>query len=169
MTYFSKPYYCSPLHPGLLVDNQDVFECKSRPGSTARSLRTYIMYLSSCSVADPDPLDPYDFGPPGSASVSISQKIPYVSGSGSFHHQAKIVRKTLILTVLWLLSLKNDVNGPSKSYKQKNVEKIFLLTSWRSLTKIAGSISQRVWIRGSISNPSFHGSATNEQLYKCKY
>ncbi len=27
----------------------------------------------------------------------------YGSGSGSFHHQAKIVRKTLISTVLWLL------------------------------------------------------------------
>ncbi len=38
------------------------------------------------------------------------------SGSGSIHHQAKIVRKTLISTVLWLLhdflSLKNDVNVP---------------------------------------------------------
>jgi hypothetical protein len=39
------------------------------------------------SVADPDPSDPYVFGPPG-------------SGSGSFYHQAKIVRKTLIPTVL---------------------------------------------------------------------
>ncbi len=38
--------------------------------------------------------------------------------------QAKIVRKTLIPTVLWLifdfLSLKNDVNVHSKSNKQKN-------------------------------------------------
>ena len=37
------------------------------------------------SVADPDPSDPYIFGPPG---------------SGSFYHQSKIVRKTLIPTVL---------------------------------------------------------------------
>jgi hypothetical protein len=40
-------------------------------------------------------------------------------GSGSFHHQAKIVRKTLIPTVLRLhydfLYLKNYVNVPSKS------------------------------------------------------
>jgi hypothetical protein len=41
------------------------------------------------SVADPDV-----FGPPGSGS--ISQRY----GSGSFYHQAKIVRKTLIPTVL---------------------------------------------------------------------
>jgi hypothetical protein len=38
-------------------------------------------------------------------------------GSGSFHHQAKILRKTLISIVLRLLSdilsLKNDVNVPS--------------------------------------------------------
>ncbi len=67
------------------------------------------------------------FGPPGSES-----------GSESFCHHAKIVRKTLIPTVSRLLfdflSLKNDVNVPSKSNKQKN-----FLMSWRSLTKIAGS------------------------------
>jgi hypothetical protein len=50
------------------------------------------------SVSAADPLDPYVFGPPGSASGSIS-KI-YESGSGS---------------------LKNDVNVSSKSNKQKNI------------------------------------------------
>ena len=48
------------------------------------------------SVADPNPNldspDPHVFGPPGSGS--ISQR--YGPGSGSFYHQAKIVRKTLI-------------------------------------------------------------------------
>jgi hypothetical protein len=57
-------------------------------------------------VADPNPSDPYVFGPPG-------------SGSGSFYQQAKIVRKSLIPTVLRLLndflSKKNVVNVPSKS------------------------------------------------------
>ncbi len=55
-----------------------------------------------------------------SGSGSISQR--YGSGSGSFYHQAKIVRKNLIPNVLWLLldflSLQNDVNVPSKSNKQ---------------------------------------------------
>jgi hypothetical protein len=37
------------------------------------------------SVADPDPQDPYVFGPPGSSDTGI---------------QAKIVRKTLIPSVL---------------------------------------------------------------------
>jgi hypothetical protein len=46
------------------------------------------------SVADPDLSDTYDFGPPG----AVSQR--YRSGSGSFYHQAKIVRKSLIPTVL---------------------------------------------------------------------
>jgi hypothetical protein len=45
------------------------------------------------SVADPDP---YVFGPPGSGSISQS----YGSGLGSFYHQAKIERKTLVPTVL---------------------------------------------------------------------
>ncbi len=49
------------------------------------------------------------------------------------------------------LSLKKDVNVPLKSYMQKNCFKkiSFLLASWRSLMKIAGS--------GSISQ--MHGSA----------
>jgi hypothetical protein len=38
-----------------------------------------LRFLQTC-VPDPDPSDPYIFGPPG-----------------SFYHQAKIVRKTLIL------------------------------------------------------------------------
>ena len=50
------------------------------------------------SVADPDPPDPHVFGTPGSGSGSISQR----NGSGSFYHHAKIVRKTLIPTVLSL-------------------------------------------------------------------
>jgi hypothetical protein len=53
------------------------------------------------------------FAPPGSGSTSQR----YGSGSGSFFHQAKIVRKTLtcFVTLLDVLSLKNDVNVPSKS------------------------------------------------------
>jgi hypothetical protein len=48
-----------------------------------------------CSVADPDPRV---FGPPGFGSGSTSQR--YGSGSGSFYHHAKIVRKTWIPTIL---------------------------------------------------------------------
>ncbi len=48
---------------------------------------------------DPDPSDPYVFGPPGSGSISQRH------GSGSFYHQAKIVRKTSIPTVLLLFLL----------------------------------------------------------------
>jgi hypothetical protein len=55
----------------------------------------------------------------GSGSVeSISQS--YGSRSGSFYHQAKIVRKKLIHTVLWLFNFKKFVNEPSESNKQKN-------------------------------------------------
>ncbi len=70
----------------------------------------------SVPYPNPDPPDPHVFGPPGSGS--ISQRY----GSGSTNQQAKIVRKTLIPTVLWLLldflSLKNYVNVPSKSNKK---------------------------------------------------
>ncbi len=56
-------------------------------------------------TSDTDP-DPYVFGPPGSGSVSTRY------GSGSFYQQAKLVRKTLIPTVLWIFG--NDVNLASK-------------------------------------------------------
>ncbi len=66
--------------------------------------------ITAICVADPDPSV---FGPPG-----------YGSGPDPYH-QAKIVRKTLTPTGLLLLfdflSLKNDVNVPSKSNKQKNI------------------------------------------------
>jgi hypothetical protein len=48
----------------------------------------WIPYIHTSSVPDPDP---HVFGPPGSGSTSQR----YGSGSGSFYHHAKIVRKTL--------------------------------------------------------------------------
>ncbi len=54
--------------------------------------------------------------------IRIRQRERY--GSGSFHHQAKLVRKTLILHLYDFLSLKNAVNVPLKN-NQKNLGKIF--------------------------------------------
>jgi hypothetical protein len=56
--------------------------------------------IKKASVADPnpdpnpdlDPPDPHVFGPPGSGSTNQRY--------GSFYHHAKIVRKTLIPTIL---------------------------------------------------------------------
>ncbi len=106
------------------------------PSSSAPERHFYTLNMdlvSTCVVYT----YPYVFGPPGSGSVSPRY------GSGNFYHHAKMVRKTLIPTVLWLLydllSLKNDVNVPSKS-KEKNLEKNgFWLAFWRSRTKLAGS------------------------------
>jgi hypothetical protein len=87
-----------------------------------QSIQKSIFVSTSFVDPDPnlDPSDPYVFGPPRSGS--ISQRYGY--GSGSFYHQTKIVRKPLLPTVLSLLydflSLKNEVNVPSKSNMQKN-------------------------------------------------
>jgi len=59
-----------------------------------RGLFRLKLYRGQQVVPDPDPPDPNVFGPSGSGS--ISQRY----GSGSFYHQAKLVRKTLIPTVL---------------------------------------------------------------------
>jgi hypothetical protein len=87
----------------------------------------------SFSVADPNPNpdpDPHVFGPPGSRFGSTSQRYGSgsgsCSGSGSFYHHAKIVRKTFLdsyyfVTLFYFLSLKNDVNVASKSNKQKKL------------------------------------------------
>jgi hypothetical protein len=66
---------------------------------------------------------------------------PPECGSGSFFHQEKVVRKPLFLVfcgfLFDFLTLKNYVNVPSKSNKQK----IFFL-------KMAVAVA---WIRGSVS------------------
>ncbi len=51
----------------------------------------------------PDSPDPHFFGPPRSRSISQSYGSGSGSESGSLYQQAKIIRKTLIPTVLWLL------------------------------------------------------------------
>jgi hypothetical protein len=62
--------------------------------------------LVTDSVADPDPDAPDSrvFGPPGSGYGPISQRYGSGSDSGSgsrsFYHQAKLVRKTKISTFL---------------------------------------------------------------------
>jgi hypothetical protein len=60
-----------------------------RPGEPCAKQSTVF-----CSVPDTDPPDPHVYGPPGSGS--ISQRY----GSGSFYHQARIARKSLIPTDL---------------------------------------------------------------------
>ncbi len=58
-------------------------------------------HCGEASVTDPDPNpdpdspDLHVFGPPGFGSISQM----YGSGSESFYHHAKIVRKTLIPTI----------------------------------------------------------------------
>ncbi len=64
------------------------------------------------------------FWPPGSGSTSQRYGSGSGSGfgSGSFYHHAKIIRKTLNPTILWIFLTfclwKNNVNVPSKSNKQ---------------------------------------------------
>ncbi len=80
-----------------------------------------------------------------------------VSGSGSFYHYAKILRKTLIPVVLLflfdVLSLKNYVNVPvaSKSKKRKNVGKknfsCHLEGNWQISSMRFRSPTKMSWIR----------------------
>ena len=58
----------------------------------------FVFLSSSVPVPNPDPPDPHVFGPPGSGSTC--QSFGSGSGFGSFYHHAKIVRKTLIPTIL---------------------------------------------------------------------
>ncbi len=105
-------------------------------------------------------------GAPGSGSTTQS----YESGSGSFYHQAKIVRKTLIPSVLWLLldflSLKNYVNVLSKSNKQKN---FFKNLFYVGVLKVNDENSQR----HRSADPDPHQNVMDPQHWhkqlKCAY
>ncbi len=123
---------------------------------------THYKHSPQVCTSVPDP-DPRVFWPPWSGSTS--QRYGSDSGSGSFYHHAKIIRKTLnptysFVTLFDFFSLKIKImyiNVPSKSNnnKQKKLcSKIcFLLASWRSMTKIAGSGSR---IRISLIFLRFH-------------
>jgi hypothetical protein len=69
------------------------------------------------------------FGPPGSGSTSkrYGSGSGSCSGSGSFYHHAKISNKKLdsyyFVALFDFLSLKNDVNVPSKVISRKNCVK----------------------------------------------
>jgi hypothetical protein len=66
-----------------------------RPKTSAMFLLS-AMVLASVPDPEPDPPDPHVFGPSGSVSGSTSQRY----GFGSPLHHAKIVRKTLIPSIL---------------------------------------------------------------------
>jgi hypothetical protein len=71
---------------------KDIFIIEPESGSMFQ----VPVLMEKSSVADPDPADLNVFGPPGSGSTSQR----YGSGSGSFYHHAKIVRKTFIHSIL---------------------------------------------------------------------
>ncbi len=81
------------------------------------------------SVADPDPPDPRVYGPPGSASGSISQRYGSGSGSGSFHHQANKSKKNLD-SYCFVTSFSLFIFEMMYMYLQKVISKSFLLASW---------------------------------------
>ncbi len=88
----------------------------------------------------------------------INADLPDSDGSGSFHQQAKKVRKSKISIIFWILFnflfFKTDVNVPSNSDKQKTLKKTFLLATFQPLMEEAGSGT------GSGSLSQWYGSTT---------
>ncbi len=116
----------------------------------------FIFCINQCCGSGPG--GSICFGPPGSGSVC--QKYGY----GSFYHQAKTVRKPLIPNVLWLFyDFFTSINVPSKSIKQKNLDKVFVgilkVKEENNRSRIRIQWSEE-WIHGSGSVPTFHGSRT---------
>ncbi len=93
------PPTCSSPAPPPLWPEASARSWGSRRSSTCSTSSPFTKVPVS-SVPYPDPPDPHVFGPPGSGSGSTTQR--YGSGSGSFYHHAKIERKTLIPSILWL-------------------------------------------------------------------
>jgi hypothetical protein len=84
----------------LLRSNADTNSYFSGKGPRSMTERRNLVSSVADPDPNPDPKDPYVFGPPGSESGSISQRYGSGSGSGSFNHQAEIARKIFISTVL---------------------------------------------------------------------
>ncbi len=85
-----------------IVDPEKTYSGSRGPKGTGSRIRIRNTGKDSWRVADPDS-EPDVFGSPGSGFISTR----YGSGFGYFYHQAKIlkiVRKTLIATVFWLLN-----------------------------------------------------------------
>ncbi len=95
-----------------------------------------------------------------SGSGSVSRRYGSGSGFGSFHHQAKIVRKTIIFTVLCLLNdcsaLKNDVNVPSNSNKQKNTTKKLFFVGVLKVTDEKTRILSRIHPYQNVIDPEHY-------------
>jgi hypothetical protein len=112
---------------------------------------------------DPDPQNPYVFGPPGSGFINTS----YGSRTGSFCRQAKIVRKPLIPTVLLILldvlSFKIDANVryllKVPVISRKTVfKKLFFCQQWKFNYKNRRIriYQSKAWIPRSGCKPSCH-------------
>ena len=90
---------------------------------------------SSVADPDPDPPDPQVFGPPGSRSGSRSgstsqKEVRIRILLSSCKNNKKNLDSYYFVTLFDVISLKNDVNVPSKSNQQKNLfEKIVFC--WR--------------------------------------
>ncbi len=106
--------------------------------------RSWYIWVLTNSVADPDP-DPSD-----AYVFRLLDPDPLARGmeqiwilQSSCKNSKKNLDSYCFMTLFDFLSLKNFVNVPLKSNKQKNFFKIsFLLASWRSMMKMAGSGSR---------------------------
>jgi hypothetical protein len=122
-------------------------------------IRRIYLFLG---LPDPDPL------------VRGTDPVLHDFRSRSFQYHAKIVRKTLIPTVLWLrydfLSLKNDLIVASKCNNPKNLNNFFAAVL--KVTDFNSRIWSRIWSRIRIQSefgsdcqrcgsvPNWHGSTT---------
>jgi hypothetical protein len=93
---------------------------------------------------DPDPsLDPYVFGPPDpDPALFCIDPDP----DRSINKQKKI-KKNLDFYLFYFLSMKTDVNVPSKSNKKKLTNKLFLASCQQMTKKAVPGI--RIRIRGT--------------------
>ncbi len=121
-----------------VTDPQHWLEVSIRHTSAERRIELTCMVVVSSSLACPMMLCftgrfvcesarySRKSGKPDTNKKTLFFTVIQFCGSGSFYHQAKIVRKTSIPTVFWLLynylSLKNDENVASKSIEQKNLK-----------------------------------------------
>jgi hypothetical protein len=95
-----------------------------KQGIRSTGSRNVKVPSSATSVADPDPnpdpSDLYVFGPPGSGSISQIEVWIRILLSPSKNCKRNLDSYCFVASFWLFISLKNDVNVPLKSNKQKN-------------------------------------------------
>ncbi len=136
-TFPATSLWLDPTAAAVLTHNCENRACEAAQKTTKKAFRDCVTYEyknRQCSGFTSGS-GPYVFRPPGSASGSVIYFYGSSPGSGSFHQQAKKMKKNLDFycfeTFFYnFLSLKNELSESSKRNEHKNLREKKIIFCW---------------------------------------